>query len=131
MKENERDFFVSKDALDTINSLAWFLMDAAWMLQIKQVAVAMIVPTLLSGLFLCYIEKRKNVTYINFAIVSWIVMNASWMFSEDFYEEEFMLAAKMSFILGVGFIAMAVAASKNLSETFSHFKRFRIKSYFK
>jgi hypothetical protein len=131
MKENERNFFISKDVLDTVNSFSWFLMDASWMLQMQEISMAMILPTLLSAIFLCYIEKRKSVTYINLAIVSWITMNVSWMFSENFSNEAFLTAAKIFFLIGVALIIMAVLSSRNISETFSHFKRFRIKTYFK
>ena len=131
MKENERNFFITKDVLDTVNSFSWFLMDASWMLQIQELSVVMILPTFLSALFLCYIEKRKSVTYINLAIVSWITMNVCWMFSENFSDGRYLTAAKIFFLIGVGLIFLAVMSSKNISETFSHFKRFRIKSYFK
>ncbi|MCE3014116.1 MAG: hypothetical protein LW878_13735, partial [Proteobacteria bacterium] len=80
MNTNERPFFISKDVLDTINSASWFLMDAMWMLQMEQVSVGMIVPTIASGVCLVYIEKRKTLTLINLAILSWICMNVSWMF---------------------------------------------------
>lgn len=131
MNENERDFFISKDTLDTVNSFAWFMMDATWMLEMKQVATAMILPTLLSGVFLCYIEKRKSVALINLSLVCWIIMNVSWMFSESYYEQAFMAVAKVSFLTGLVLIATAAYYSKNMSDTFSHFKRFRIKTYFR
>lgn len=125
--ENERPFILSKDVLDTINSFSWFFMDAAWMLQVREISIAMILPTMLSAVFLCYIEKRKISGLINFAILSWICMNVSWMFSELFQNSIHLILAKIFFCVGIIFIIWAIFSSKNLSETFSHFRRFRIK----
>jgi hypothetical protein len=126
MNTNERPFFISKDVLDTINSASWFLMDAMWMLQMEQVSVGMIVPTIASGVCLVYIEKRKTLTLINLAILSWICMNVSWMFSEVLEIPLYLSVAKSLFGLGLSFILAAVFVSGSLTETFSHFKRFRI-----
>lgn len=128
MNQNERPFFLSKTALDTINSVSWFAMDASWMLETPSVSFAMIVPTVLSAVFLCYIEKRATVTLINLAILSWICMNISWMFAEIIGDTHYLPMAKGFFALGVSFVLAAVMLSKNLTETFSHFRRFRIKS---
>jgi hypothetical protein len=102
-------------------------MDASWMLQVEQISMFMIIPTILSGIFLCYIEKRKTHTFINIAILNWICMNISWMFSEILDKPEFLLMAKSFFIVGVIFIGLAIYFTENIAETFSHFKRFRIK----
>lgn len=112
--------------LDTVNSASWFLMDASWMLQAEKVSVMMIVPTVVTGLCLVYIEKRKTVTLINLAILSWICMNVSWMFSEVLEIPFYLTVAKSLFGLGLAFIVGAVFVSGSLTETFSHFKRFRI-----
>lgn len=123
---HERSFFVSKDVLDTVNSVSWFLMDAFWMLQVKEASIALIFPTLLTGIFLVYIEKRTSVTFINLAIMSWICMNVSWMFSESLQMPNLILLAKAFLALGLCFIGISVLVSKNISDTFSHFRRFRI-----
>jgi hypothetical protein len=129
MNTNERPFIVSKDVLDTVNSLTWFLMDASWMLQMKEISLLMIVPTILTGVILCYIEKRKNITFINIAILCWICMNVSWMFADIHAVSTYLLIAKSFFCAGLLFILMAVATSEKISDTFSHFKRFRIKNF--
>lgn len=126
MNTNERPFFLSKDMLDTVNSASWFLMDASWMLQAEKISVMMIVPTVVTGLCLVYIEKRKTVTLINLAILTWICMNVSWMFSEVLEIPFYLTIAKSLFGLGLAFILGAVLVSGSLTETFSHFKRFRI-----
>jgi len=92
----------------------------------EKISVAMIIPTIATGLCLVYIEKRKTLTLINLAILSWICMNVSWMFSEVLEIPFYLTAAKSLFALGLGFILAAVFVSGSLTETFSHFKRFRI-----
>lgn len=129
MNNDQRPFLISKDLLDSMNSVSWFLMDASWMLQVEELSLFMILPTVLSGLFLCYIERRKTHTLINIAILSWICMNISWMFSEVREIPEFLLAAKVLFVTGCFFVILALFNSENISETFSHFKRFRIKNW--
>lgn len=116
-----------KEALDTVNSVSWFLLDASWMLEVKGLTYVMIIPTILSALILCYIEKRPNILLINLAILSWILMNITWMFSELYNIENFFFTAKIFFLLGLILIIAAILSSKNLTETFSHFKRFRLK----
>lgn len=117
----------TKHILDTLNSLSWFAMDASWMLQVQEVSLVMILPTFLSGLILCFMEKKKPLTLINIAILNWICMNVSWMFSEIFSDGLYLTFAKSFLGTGLFFIGLAVYFSRNLSETFSHFKRFRLK----
>jgi hypothetical protein len=123
--------FMNKDLLDTVNSFSWFFMDASWMLQEKNMALFMTIPTILSGLLLCFIEKRKSLLFINIAIMSWILMNVSWMLSELLNQTAFLIVAKTLFTTGIILIFMAIAASDNISDTFSHFKRFRVKNFWR
>lgn len=127
MNANERAFPLSKDILDTINSVSWFLLDASWMLDVQQLSLFMILPTILSGVFLVYIEKRRSVTFINVAILNWICMNITWMFSE-LYEDSYLLTVSKVFLgVGVLCIGLSIYYSENINETFSHFRRFRVK----
>lgn len=123
--EFERPFFVSKDALDTVNSITWFFADALWMLEAHIPATLFIIPTILTGLLLLYIEKRLPVTFINISINCWIWMNTLWMVSDSYNQPQLLFYSKVLFALGIIFILVSAFASKNLRETFSHFRRFR------
>ena len=123
--DNERPFWISKDALDTTNSIAWFFMDAFWMLGLAGTGIFFILPTVLTGLGLLYIEKRPAVFKINLAINCWIWMNTIWMLSDSFHLPWLMFYAKAIFAAGVLSIMLALVQSGNLRETFSHFRRFR------
>jgi hypothetical protein len=119
MTEHERPFPVSKEFLDTANSVSWFLMDALWMLNSTQWGKLFLVPTLATGLALLYIEKRRSVFWINLSINCWIWMNTFWMFEE-------LAMARLAFFAGVCFIGLAILEARSIRETFSHFRRFRI-----
>ncbi len=123
--ESERPFWVSKDVLDTLNSIFWFFTDALWMLGLPGIAMGAAIPTIFTGLCLLYVEKRKNVFFINLAINSWIIMNTLWMLSDAFKAPELMIYTRGAFFLGLVFIGFAVQFSPSLKETFSHFRRFR------
>lgn len=124
---HERPFPISKDALDTLNSLTWFMADGIWMLGFHPAALGMIGLTLLSGLCLLYIEKRPAVTCINLGILSWATMNMLWIASEYTKSERIQELTRISFGVGLAFIVAAAFVSKDVRETFSHFRRFRMK----
>lgn len=128
---SERDFFLSKDFLDTLNSLSWFFMDALWMLGYTSLAEVMIPLTILSAIFLIYIEKKLSLFFINLGILFWILMNVTWMISEARPEILTSTTPKVFFAMGVFSILVSVFTTQNIKETFSHFKRFRIKKYFR
>ena len=122
---NERPFILSKDTLDTSNSFAWFFMDAFWMLGLNGAGLAFIVPTVLTGLGLLYIERRPAVFRINLAINCWIWMNTAWMLSDALARPDLLVWARAMFAGGVFFILAALLSAGGLRETFSHFRRFR------
>ncbi len=122
----ERPFLLPKEAIDTINSMCWFLADAFWMLGATHVAHFFLFPTIVSGLCLLYVEKRRPVFFINLAINSWIWMNTLWMLAEVKGSPTMMWGPRACFVLGLAFVACAVATSASLRDTFSHFRRFRV-----
>lgn len=126
ISEQERPFPIPREILDTINSIFWFLMDAAWMLEVFGMAYLCILPTVLTGLALLYVERRRAVFYINLAINCWIWMNTLWMLSETLETDALLNVSRALFSAGVIFIIMAAKNSESLQETFSHFKRFRV-----
>ena len=130
-REVDRSFFVSKDFLDTLNSLTWFLADAFWMFGWNLLSLSVMLFPIVSGLMLLYIDKRPTAFMINGAINCWIWMNTFWIFSELPGYEMTKSLSKVSFLLGLLFIVGAVLISKNMRETFSHFRRFRLSQWLK
>lgn len=123
---NERPFVLPKDVLDTANSVCWFFADAFWMLESPRLAYSLIVPTILTGLCLLYVEKRLSVIFINAAINFWIWMNTSWMVADMEAIPELMPVSKACLLGGIVCISLAIFTSKSLMDTFSHFRRFRV-----
>lgn len=122
---NERPFVLSKDMLDTTNSVAWFFMDAFWMFGLPILGMLFILPTVITGIGLLYIEKRPAVFKINIAINCWIWMNIFWMFSDIWELPVYLTLAKCCFAGGLLSMLAALEQSGNVRETFSHFRRFR------
>lgn len=120
---------VHKDKLDTANSLTWFLMDATWMTGLYPVAFLLAPIVFITGLALTVIDRRPAHTAINLALMSWILMNVSWMYSDIGDRAHWLAIARVFFGLGGLALAAAIFLSKNLRETFSHFRRFRLKDY--
>lgn len=120
-----RPFPISKEMLDTVNSVCWFLADAFWMIDLLPVGFALMIPTVISGLCLLYVEKRRPVLLINLAINCWIFMNSLWMISEANLQGSYLTAAKLFFVMGLLCIMGSVWLSKSWKDTFSHFRRFR------
>lgn len=127
VKDDQRPFFISKDSLDTVNSVSWFAMDASWMLGGLGLSYFFILPTVFSGILLCYIEKRPSVSFINGAILCWIFMNTLWMLSEHLESPLLLTYARISFGLGLLMIFGSILLTRDLKETFSHFRRFRLR----
>src|SRR5687767_9358517 len=100
-----------KDLLDTVNSLSWFLMDAAWMMGFIRLALLVSPLVVLSATALTLIDRRPALVAINGGIMAWIFMNMSWMIS-DVGDKAFWLALSRGFfVLGAALIVAAAALS--------------------
>jgi hypothetical protein len=122
----ERPFPIPREVIDTLNSISWFIMDSAWMLQWPTLAELMILPTVATGLVLLYVEKRRSLLLINVAICCWILMNTFWMLGDTHGQPALLFTARALFALGVLSVLGAAHFSEDLRETFSHFRRFRL-----
>lgn len=96
------------------------------MLQMPQVGLSLIAPTALTGILLLYIEKRRQVLWINIAINCWIWMNAIWMISDIGGHADWIVYSRALFGVAIVFIGFALFDTKNVREVFSHFRRFRM-----
>lgn len=123
------DLSRKKDVLDTANSLSWFLMDGIWMLGQHHFALAISPIVLLSGLLLCFVDRRPAFMAINAAIMCWIIQNTAWIMSEIHDKDFYLNISRTFFALGLISIMTATLLSKNLRDTFSHFRRFRLKDW--
>jgi hypothetical protein len=79
----------------------WLLKDTCWMLEWRWMGVIMIVPTMLTAIYILMKSKGYNEFYINLAICFWITANSFWMCSEFFGFVEYKDLAGIPFVLGM------------------------------
>ncbi len=104
-------------------------MDICWMSKHEMGAYFLAPVVLVSALALCYMERRITHMFINFAILNWIIMNIAWMALE--YHPNLMHSSVPFWPMAMGFFSIGLAAllSRDLRDTFSHFRRFRAKNW--
>lgn len=118
---------VSKELLEIINSLSWLLMDAMWMLNTLEWSYSFIIPTVLSGFWLLFKEEKLDGLLVAFAALMWSVMNSIWLLGETLNMPGYLFACKVCLVFGLGSLVTGLLLSKDLTQTVSAFKRFRIK----
>ena len=79
----------------------WLLKDTCWMMEWRYLGVIMIIPTVITALYILYKSRIHNEFYINLAICFWITANSYWMCSEFFGFVEYKNLAGIPFILGM------------------------------
>jgi hypothetical protein len=98
--------------VETAASIAWFAMDASWMLASKTWAVGLAVPTLaLNLLALAFLPKRWAPRLVAAAMVAWAAMNVLWMLF-DLRLAASGLAYGKAFLI-VGFVLLSAAIAVN------------------
>jgi len=80
--EADRDETFS-EVLNRTNSLAWFLIDAAWMSHMQVLAVILVVPTIVSGIWLMSRDRNWSEFTFHLGVNAWIVFDATWLLSES------------------------------------------------
>lgn len=119
---------LNKYYLEIINSIAWLLMDASWMMQFHFFAYLMIIPTILSGVLLIFKEDQAPGYLLALAVLSWSVMNSIWLVSETFVNIEIMFYAKFSFFIGIISLVIGMLISSRPVDFLRRFSRSSIKS---
>lgn len=112
--------------LEVLNSLAWFGMDALWMMEHHKLAYIFGIPTLVTAIMTIYHSRTKCDKMINFSILFWIMMNISWLLSEIY---PFIKQAHLTttfFICGISSIGIALYFSDSVFETMRKLKRMRL-----
>ena len=81
----------------------WLLKDTCWLLHLKTLGVAMIVPTVLVAIIITVISWREKDDdfWINLAVLLWITGNSYWMLCEFFNQEDIKNYAGFAFVAGM------------------------------
>ncbi|HEU4404811.1 MAG TPA: hypothetical protein VFS43_05925 [Polyangiaceae bacterium] len=116
--------------VETAGSVAWFAMDASWMLSIAPLAVTLAVPTLLLNLLVFRFLRRTWAGWlVAGAMVAWACMNVLWM-AYDLKLTAWGLAAGKAFLaLGALMLVASVCISRAeaLALIATRFRRLRLR----
>jgi hypothetical protein len=71
--------------IENLHILFWLVKDTCWCLSFKWLGIAMVFPTLLVAVLICY-QTRHIVSELthNLAVIFWICANSYWMIAEFF-----------------------------------------------
>jgi hypothetical protein len=87
--------------LENLHIPLWLIKDTCWMLQWKVLGVTMIIPTLLTAIYITYRSRNHNEFFVTLAVSFWISANSYWMCAEFFEFEEYKNFAGIPFVLGM------------------------------
>ena len=75
--------------MENMHILFWLIKDTCWCLSLRWLGIAMVFPTLLVAVLICW-RTRSMVSEFthNLAVIFWISANSYWMITEFFHWEE-------------------------------------------
>ena len=117
--------------VETAGSIAWFTMDACWMLGAESLALVLAVPTIILNLVVFrYLRRTWPSGLVSGAMVAWACMNVLWMLHDFRHIGWCLVAGKVFLALGVLLIVVAVllGRSEALRTLFARFRRLRLRA---
>lgn len=116
--------------VETAGSVAWFAMDASWMLNARAGAMVLAVPTVLLNLLVIrYAPRSWSSSLVSGAMASWACMNVLWM-THDLKLLAWGLTAGKAF-LALGAVLLAGALLSGRAEAtqtlLARFRRLRMR----
>lgn len=93
--------------MENMHILFWLIKDTCWCLTYRWLGIAMIFPTLLIAVLICWRTRRMMSEFThNLAVIFWISANSYWMITEFFeWEENTKYYALIPFGLGLASLA--------------------------
>lgn len=87
---------------ENFHILLWLLKDSCWIVGLKPLGMAMIVPTLGLAAYITFINRKDRAELVhNLAVCCWIMANSVWMIGEFYYEDSLRPQAALFFGLGL------------------------------
>jgi len=86
---------------ENIHIPLWLIKDTCWMMEWKYLGASMIIPTVVTAIFITFKTARRPEFFINLAICFWISANSYWMCAEFFDFIEYKNMAGIPFVLGM------------------------------
>ena len=91
---------------ENLHIVFWLVKDSCWMLELRWLGIAMILPTLILAVMIVLATRKTTDVYINLGILFWICANSLWMYIEFFTQNESKLLAAFPFALGFVFVGI-------------------------
>jgi hypothetical protein len=116
---------------ETVGSVCWLAMDAAWMLGWRAAATALVVPCLVAHLLLFRYTHRTLVALtVTASMNCWLAMNAAWMLGDIWAVAGLLAAAKLLCGAATALLIVAFSQSRWRPEArlllFAGFRRLRV-----
>lgn len=117
----------SRRVIDPANSVAWFSMDALWLLQFAWPAYIATVLTLATGATLVFLNRRRAERLDDdLALNAWMWMNALWVVSDLGKMPRLQNAAMGAAAVGAILLANAIRPSKRSRGRIRRLKKMRL-----
>ena len=116
---------------ETVGSICWLAMDAAWMLGWRAAATALIAPCLAAHLLLFRFAPRTVVgVAVTTSMNCWLAMNAVWMLGDIWAVASLLAVAKLLCVSATALLIVAFSQSRWRPEArlllFAGFRRLRL-----
>ncbi|HVH43235.1 MAG TPA: hypothetical protein VM925_12860 [Labilithrix sp.] len=111
--------------VETAGAIAWFTMDACWMLGAESLALVLVLPTVVLNLVVFrYAPRTWASALVTGAMVAWACMNVLWMVHDFGMIRWGLVAGKVFLALGALMVALALVIGRS-EATHTLFTRFR------
>ena len=116
---------------DAVSTVAWFLMDAAWLMERPKLSVICAVPTLVACLLVAwYDERRPSLILADLAVFAWAGMNLGWMLNDTGLWSDGKPLSRVMLLVGALLLLAAILTARQSAEVIlailRRFRRFRI-----
>ena len=117
--------------VETVGSVCWLAMDAAWMLGWRAAATLLVVPCVLAHLVLFRFTPRTVVAIaVTASMFCWVGMNAAWMLGDVWNVTALLTIAKLFCLTATTLLIVAFSKSRWRPEArallFAGFRRLRL-----
>lgn len=117
----------TRRVVDPANSVAWFAMDALWLLQLEWPVYVATGLTLATGAALVFLNRRRAERLEDdLALNAWMWMNGLWVVSDMGEMPRLQYAAMAAAAIGAVLLANAIRPSKRSRGRIQRLKKMRL-----
>ncbi len=93
--------FKSAGPLENFHILLWLVKDTCWVLELRWLGAAMILPAVLVAVYIVWLTRKNETLFVNISVFFWISANSFWMLAEFFGFDEYKYMAVFPFLAGI------------------------------